>query len=231
MTAPVALPAAPAAADPGAVTVVRRLALLGGESSGKTTLAIALARALGSAWVHEIGREVWEALRRTLTVQELLDVGRRQVALEDAAAVRLMTDAASGLPPAPGGRRPAPAPVRWLICDTTALTTLQYCLHDHGHAPPELHRLAARAYDLTVVCEPDFHFVQDGCRRDDGWRLAQHRWTVQRLAMAGVEPLHVTGAVDERVAQVLARLTAMAPGLPRPPQLGLPTDLPRSVSR
>lgn len=168
---------------------VRRVALLGGESSGKTTLAMALAQALGTAWVPEYGRQRWEELRETLSVQELVHVAQRQVALETETAV------VAGLR---GGR--------WLVCDTTPLTTLQYCLHDHGQAPPELQALARRAYDLTVLCLPDFEFVQDGCRRDDGFRAAQHAWTLARLADAGVVPLVVDGSVAHRVQQVLQRI-------------------------
>jgi nicotinamide riboside kinase len=44
---------------------VRRIALLGGESSGKTTLARALAQSLGTSWVPEYGRQRWEELRIT----------------------------------------------------------------------------------------------------------------------------------------------------------------------
>ena len=172
---------------------VRRLALLGGESSGKTTLARALAAALGTAWVPEYGRELWEQLRRTLSADELVEVARTQIAREDGAAAQ-----ARG----------------WLVCDTTPLTTLQYCLHDHGHAPPELQALARRRYDLTVLCLPDFDFVQDGCRRDDGFRNAQHAWTLARLAEHGVQPLVVRGSAVERQAQVLAQLQAPAPAMP-----------------
>lgn len=162
-----------------------RLALLGGESSGKTTLAQALAAQLQTDWVPEYGRELWERLRHTLDVGELLHVARHQVELEDAAAARH------------GG---------WIVCDTTPLTTLQYCLHDHGRAPPELLALARRPYDLTVVCQPDFDFVQDGCRRDDGFRAAQHAWTLAQLQAQGVPYLAVGGPVPERVAQVLQAL-------------------------
>lgn len=161
---------------------VRRLALLGGESSGKTTLARALAEALGTAWVPEYGRQRWEELRETLDVAELVAVAQRQVEWEDAAMAT-----AQG----------------WLICDTTPLTTLQYCLHDHGDAPAALRALAQRHYDLTVLCEPDFGFVQDGCRRDDGFRAEQHAWTLARLAERGVVPLSVRGSVAHRVQQVL----------------------------
>jgi nicotinamide riboside kinase len=160
---------------------VQRIALLGGESSGKTTLA----QALHTTWVPEYGRQRWEELRETLSVAELLQVARTQVAWEEQHAAR-----AQG----------------WLVCDTTPLTPLQYCFHDHGQAPPELHALARRRYDLSVLCLPDFGFVQDGCRRDDSFRNQQHAWTLARLDDAGVTPLLVRGSVAKRVARVLAQL-------------------------
>lgn len=166
---------------------VRRIALLGGESSGKTTLAMALAAALHTHWVPEYGRELWEALRRTLTPDELDEVARVQVAREDSAAAE-----------------PAARASGWLVCDTSPLTTLQYGLHDHGRASAALMALSHRPYDLTVLCEPDFGFVQDGCRRDNAFRNAQHAWTLDRLAERGVVPLCARGGASERLAVVLA---------------------------
>ena len=182
---------------------VRRVALLGGESSGKTTLARALAAALHTAWVPEYGRQLWEERRHTLGVDELTHVGRVQHAWEHAHA-----------------QRPEVRAAGWLVCDTTALTTLQYSLHDHGRASDELLALSHRPYDLTVLCEPDFGFVQDGCRRDDGFRDAQHAWTLARLAERGVQPVPARGPVGERLALVMATLAALPPartlgGLPR----------------
>jgi NadR type nicotinamide-nucleotide adenylyltransferase len=173
----------------GTVPRVKRLALLGGESSGKTTLAQALAQALGTNWVPEYGRQRWEELRETLSLDELVAVARTQIAWED--------------------RRAAQSAGRgheWIVCDTTPLTTLQYALHDHGAAPEALHTMARRHYDLTLLCEPDFDFVQDGCRRDDGFRRAQHDWTLQQLARQGVKALAVRGSVAQRVQTVLQRL-------------------------
>jgi NadR type nicotinamide-nucleotide adenylyltransferase len=165
----------------------RRLALLGGESSGKTTLAQALAERLHTVWVPEYGRQRWEELRETLSADELVAVARQQVAWEDAAV------------------QAAPA-AAWVVCDTTPLTTLQYCLHDHGSAPAELQALARRRYDKVVVCEPDFDFVQDGCRRDDNFRAEQHAWTLMRLHEQAVPYITVTGSVPGRVEQVLRHL-------------------------
>ncbi len=169
---------------------VRRLALLGGESSGKTTLARALADALATTWVPEYGRQRWEELRETLSLDELVAVARTQIAWEDEHAARA---AAQGH--------------GWIVCDTTPLTTLQYALHDHGgaHATAAmtaLRAMARRPYDLTVLCEPDFDFVQDGCRRDDGFRQAQHAWTLQQLAAHGVRAVAVRGSVAQRLQAV-----------------------------
>ncbi len=173
------------------VRPTRRLALMGGESSGKTTLARALAAQLQTLWVPEYGRQRWEELRETLSVAELLHVAQQQVAWEEQHALQGKVQSSG-----------------WLICDTTPLTTLQYCLHDHGNAPDALWALARRPYDLVAVCEPDFDFVQDGCRRDDSFRNAQHAWTLARLAELGQAHFAVKGPRQERVQQVLLALQA-----------------------
>jgi HTH-type transcriptional regulator, transcriptional repressor of NAD biosynthesis genes len=166
--------------------LVPRLCLLGGESSGKTTLAQALAQRLKTVWVAEYGRERWEELGgRIMSAKELLHVAQVQVRREIDAAQQ-----ARG----------------WLVCDTSPLTTLQYCLIDHGQAPDELHRLARRPYDLVVLCDGDFRFVQDGTRRDDAFRGLQQARTIDALRRIGMPWLVAKGSVDERIEQVLSAL-------------------------
>lgn len=166
--------------------LVPRLCLLGGESSGKTTLAQALAARLQTCWVAEYGRERWEQLGGgVLPVHELLHVAQVQVQREIDAAQQ-----ARG----------------WLVCDTSPLTTLQYCLLDHGTAPSALQHLAQRPYDLTVLCDGDFRFVQDGTRRDAGFRARQQARTAEALSQRGARWLLVRGSVEERVERVLAAL-------------------------
>ena len=59
-----------------------------------------------------------------------------------------------------------------------------------------------------MVCAPDFDFVQDGCRRDDSFRRAQHAWTLARLQEQGVAYVLAGGSVDARVQTVLRALSA-----------------------
>lgn len=167
---------------------VQRVCVLGGESSGKTTLAQALAAHCGTGWVAEYGRELWESQDGVLHYDDLLKIGREQLRREAIAA---------------GQAR------RWLFCDTSPLTTYFYCVEMFGKAEAELLELAGHGYDLVVLCAPDFPFIQDGTRRDDGFRARQHAWYQTELTRRGIAFINVCGTVADRVGQV-AQVLAVA---------------------
>lgn len=164
---------------------VRRICLLGGESSGKSTLSTALGRHFETEYVAEYGRTLWEEKGGVLEYPDLLAIAREQVRREEAACLRSY---------------------RHVFCDTSPLTTLLYCLHMFGRAEPELFDLAVRPYDLLVLCAPDFPFVQDGTRRDESFRTFQHRWYLKALSVLGMPCLLVTGNMENRIAQIGAFL-------------------------
>ncbi len=59
---------------------VRRVCLLGGESTGKTTLGLALAERLETVFVPEYGRQLWVDLGGELEYEDMLRIGQRQIA-------------------------------------------------------------------------------------------------------------------------------------------------------
>lgn len=166
---------------------VRRVAILGGESSGKTTLAAALARRLDTAWVQEYGRELWMERGGRLEPADLLRIAEEQVAREEAALL---------------------AAHRFLFCDTTPLTTRFYAGAMFGSVDPRLEALARRGYDAVVLCAPDFPFVQDGTRRDEAFRARQHAW--YREALAGTAVIPARGEIQDRVESVVRALSGPA---------------------
>jgi HTH-type transcriptional regulator, transcriptional repressor of NAD biosynthesis genes len=170
---------------PVARSFVGRVALLGGESSGKSTLAVALARALDTASVHEYGRELWVEKGGDLPFEDFALIGRVQIGREDEAAARAR---------------------RFVFCDTTPLTTLFYCYDSFGRADPELLEAAARRYETTVLCAPDFDFVQDGSRRDDKFRALQTEWYERELAARDMPYTIVGGTLEERVEKLRREL-------------------------
>ncbi len=167
---------------------VRRIVLLGGESSGKTTLAAALAAHYQTTWVHEYGRELWEQQHGEMSEADLLKVGHEQIRREDQAL-----SSANG----------------YLFCDTSPLTTAGYGLWMFGRVQPELASLADREYDAVIVCKPDFPFVQDGSRREEAFRDQQYAWYLQQTAKLKCPVLKVEGTVAERVLSVAQWLSAL----------------------
>ncbi|MDQ3623861.1 MAG: AAA family ATPase [Verrucomicrobiota bacterium] len=160
---------------------VERVCLLGGESSGKSTLAAALAAEFQTVHVEEYGRELWESRGGKLSPEDMLHIAERQVAQEAAAARRAR---------------------RFVFCDTSPLTTLFYSGELFGCATPELERLALRRYALAVVCAPDFPFVQDGTRRDTAFRARQHAWYLEQLARTDQPWMVAAGPVEERLRAI-----------------------------
>lgn len=172
---------------------VHRVVLLGGESSGKTTLARALAAEFRTAWVPEYGRERWVERQGLLTLHDLLDIGRIQVEREEA----LLPQASAVL-----------------FCDTSALTTLGYADWMFHAQPEALHALARRPYSLIVFCESDFGFVQDGTRQHAAFQQTQQAWYEAQLTRRTEPVLHVRGSVAQRLTQVreaMEALLAMTP--------------------
>ncbi|WP_426074903.1 AAA family ATPase [Janthinobacterium sp. DSP2-3-3] len=166
---------------------VTRVCVLGGESSGKTTLAAALAAHFDTGWVAEYGRELWESQDGILHYDDLLKIGREQLRREAQAAMAVQ---------------------RWLFCDTSPLTTYFYCVEMFGKAEQALAQLAEHRYDLVLLCAPDFPFIQDGTRRDGDFRARQHAWYQAELARRGIAFIHVSGTVAGRVRQVAQVLAA-----------------------
>jgi NadR type nicotinamide-nucleotide adenylyltransferase len=158
---------------------VRRVCVLGGESSGKTTLARALAQRFATTCADEYGRELWLERGGALEYDDFLTIASTQVAREELAA-RGASSVTFG--------------------DTSPLTTLFYCQHEFGRAEPELQRLAERSYDLTLLCAPDFPFVQDGTRRDAGFRAEQHAFYVRELGYRRTPWLLLEGPLEARIA-------------------------------
>ncbi len=167
--------------------LIQRVAILGGESSGKTTLAQSLASHLAAEWVPEFGRELWQRQNGELRQDDMLKIGRTQVANELQIGHRTR---------------------HWLFCDTTPLTTAFYSQEMFGRVDAELARLASREYDHYVLCGPDFPFVQDGTRQGAPFRDRQHAWYLRELNARKVAFFVATGTVVERLAAVASWLEA-----------------------
>lgn len=171
---------------------VELVVLLGAESTGKSTLAAALAEAFATTSVAEFGREVWEEQHGKLTLDDYVHIATRHRELEDEA----MLDAN-----------------RYVFVDTNALTTMLLCYAYEGHGLPaltELARSAERRYAHVFLCADDIPFEQDGWRDDEAWRSRAQGLVRFDLAARGIEYVEIGGPLDDRINQISSVLTQRA---------------------
>lgn len=183
----------PEAPAPGTRARVPRIVVTGGESTGKTTLAAEIARALETHWVPEYSRTYAEQVGRALTSADVEPIARGQVAVEDAAIERWRAQF--------GPRRDAPP----LVLDTDLVSTTVYAEHYYG-ACPEWIMAAARERlgDLYLLCEPDLPWTADGVRDQPAARQQLHAAFARRLKEMGAQMEVVVGLGDERLRHALA---------------------------
>jgi HTH-type transcriptional repressor of NAD biosynthesis genes len=168
---------------------VPRVVLLGAESSGKSTLAAALAAAFGTEWVPEYGRTLHEQKHGNLEYDDLLYIARRHAEQEDEAASKAR---------------------QFLFCDTNAATTALYSYYYFHRCDPALQAMAAvcrQRYAHTFLCAPTVPFEQDGWRGPEALRSFQHGAILLQLDFYQIPYTLLSGTVADRVAQVEKQLT------------------------
>lgn len=161
---------------------VKRVAILGAESSGKSTLAHALAAQYNTVWVPEYLREFVDIHARVPEESDQYEIARTQLAREDAAAAKAS---------------------RFLFCDTTPLMTGLYSRWYWGRVDAQLALLERRHdYAFTLVTAPDSPWEADGLQREsEAVRQTIHEQVVQLLQERDIPYLLVSGSLQQRVLQ------------------------------
>ena len=171
---------------------VRRIAVLGAESSGKSTLCGALARRYSTVWVPEYLREFVDTHHRVPFEADQYAIACTQRAREDAAA-----EGAN----------------EFLFCDTTPLMTALYSQVYWGRVDAALAALAAtHEYALTLVTAPDTPWIADGLMREsEEVRQCVFSMLVRELDARGVRFVLLEGDLPHRLRQVEAALKVLTP--------------------
>ena len=170
----------------------KRVCLVGAESTGKTTLAGALAAHYRTNWVAEYGREVSE---RKLSVDggyhwqtsDFVTIATAQCRLEDEAARRSN---------------------RLLVCDTDAFATSIWHRRYMGRRSAEVDAIAnaSRRPDLYLLSDAKTPFVQDGTRDGEGIREWMHEVFLEELSSQERNFQVISGSYDERYHQAVKHI-------------------------
>lgn len=165
---------------------VRRVAVVGAESTGTTTLAQDLAERFKTVWVPEVGRYYSEGkmfghTKDAWSAKELAWIGRAQADLEDVLALQAE---------------------RVLFADTNPFATELWHERLVGGVNEVVRAVSdARRYDMFFVTDASIPFVQDGTREGGEARLRMHARFLEELKSRGISYVLVRGTRKERLRQ------------------------------
>ena len=123
---------------------IKKIAVVGPESTGKSTMSAYLANHYQTVWVPEFAREYCEKLTEPPTWQDEVNMFYGQLALE---------------------AEIAPKANKLLMCDTTFITVKIWSDYTFGRSPQEvLDELPVHPYDLYLLLDVDLPWEEDPLR-------------------------------------------------------------------
>lgn len=171
-------------------TQIKRICIVGAESTGKTTLAIDLARHYQTCWVPEYGRTYTEGriytTKESWESEEFTHIAKMQNAFEDA-----LEKVANHV----------------LICDTDAFATGIWHEKYLGSVSEEVKKLYKnRRYDLYIVTDPQTPYAKDEIRVGEDSRVWMHERFIEDLVKNKKKFVVVKGNKQIRLAQAVTSI-------------------------
>ena len=158
---------------------MRKIVILGPESTGKSTLSNQLADYYNTTWVEEYAREYLDAIEREYNQDDLLEIAKGQIDLEEKVAAKAQ---------------------EFLFCDTNLIVIKVWSDHKYGITHDWIEKnLKDRVYDFYLLTQIDLPWEPDPQREHPHMR--EYFFSVYREYL---EKNHlpygiVTGTDEERL--------------------------------
>lgn len=173
------------------MNTLKRIVVIGPESTGKSTLCERLAAHYKTTWVKEYAREYLTKNGTAYSFENLRDIATGQLQLEDAAAAAISS---------------VNAP---LIIDTDMYVMKVWCefVFEKCHHWI-LNRIVERQYDLYLLCNTDLPWVKDELREYPDLINREKLYHHYKDAMINqpVPWVDISGDYDERFEKATAAI-------------------------
>lgn len=165
---------------------IKKIAIVGPESTGKSTISAQLAAHYNTVWVPEYAREYCAALIAPCSWQDEINMFRGQVELE---------------------KRILPQANKILICDTTFITVKIWSDYTFGETPQEVvEELPKCPYDLYLLMDIDLPWQDDPLR--DFPHMREHFMEVWLKELQALDANYylISGSDQERLGNAIERV-------------------------
>jgi NadR type nicotinamide-nucleotide adenylyltransferase len=152
---------------------LKRIAITGPESTGKSELAKQLAVHYQTLWVPEVARDYLIKLSRVYVFEDIAVIAKEQLEQENT----LVKKAGS-----------------ILFCDTDFLVTKIWSNFKYGKCDPWIEeKVKSHLYDLYLLCDIDLPWVEDPLREHPGQREELFKIYLKELQRLNVEFAIISG--------------------------------------
>jgi len=164
----------------------KKIAIVGPESTGKSSLCQDLATFFRSPKVDEVARQYLSDLGRPYQKQDVETIAKKQIETEQKCL----------------DQNP-----EWLFCDTNLLVIKIWMEHAYGTCPDWiLERVKNYDYDFTLLLIPDLGWTQDPLREHPHHQLFFYQWFESELRKLGCLWVPIGGEGTDRMANALSAI-------------------------
>lgn len=170
--------------------MVKRVVVLGPESTGKSTLCEQLAGHFSTSWVPEYARKYLLERGAQYTYDDLLHIAQQQIMLEDQYAVKLAETNRSPL----------------LFIDTDLYVMKVWCEYVFGKCHSWiLDQIALRSYNLYLLCDTDLPWVEDELREYPDLESRRELYYIYKDIMLNqpVAWMNISGNYEQRLTKAV----------------------------
>jgi NadR type nicotinamide-nucleotide adenylyltransferase len=171
---------------------IKRVVIIGPESTGKSTLTRQLATHFSTSYADEYAREYLENLGRAYTQEDMLLIARKQLLLED----KTVAAAQNGI----------------VFLDTDLHVVKVWSESKYGTCDEEiLKQIAIRRYDLYILTHIDMPWQEDPLREHPGPEMREHFFNIYNdiVQESNVPFVLVNGNEDERLQAAIKAVGTM----------------------
>ncbi len=163
--------------------MVKKIAITGPESTGKSELSKKLAAYYYTVYVPEFARKYIDELARDYTQDDILIIAQNQILQEKEASLHAN---------------------EYLICDTELIVTKIWSMHRYKECHPWiLEKIKNNRYDLFLLCDIDLSWEYDKQREHPDKREFFFNWYRNELEEYGFPYKVISGNSEKRIQNAI----------------------------
>ncbi|HMP99864.1 MAG TPA: ATP-binding protein [Cyclobacteriaceae bacterium] len=170
--------------------MIKRIAIVGPECTGKSTLSAELAQHFNSRWVPEFARTYLENLNRPYIQSDLLEIAKGQLSWEEEQVAHAN---------------------RFLFCDTNLLVIKIWSEFKYQSTDQEILKLwQSKNYALHLLTDIDIPWEDDPQREHPEKRAQLFEIYREHLLKENISYIHIKGSKTERLQEAIRAIEKLS---------------------